>query len=162
MPDHTNAYVADAEEIFSDFRKRLKKDKEFKELDPEKCLEFYQKRNENFSMTFPITLRYMILLKQYSTKAFVRFIKKLETAPYKSELEYCERQADYVKYLHMELSNTHNMQEAQKIWQKTYDMLAKEVQMFKDANEKVKKKLEKNNNANNIEKREELKKALGL
>ena len=155
-------YVKDAEAIWSDFNDRLKNDATFRDLDPDNQLEFYQKNHHRFTMSFPIVLRYMIQLRQFSKKAFVKFVKKMTAKPYRSELEYCERQADYVKYLFMELSPSHNMKEAQAIWKNTYDMLAKEVEVFKKAEEKVKEKLEKNNSQNNIEKRKELKKALGL
>lgn len=151
-----DTYVKDAEGIWADFQKRIR-DKKFRGMNVDAQLEFYQKNYNRFTMTFPIVLRYMIQLKSYNKKAFMKFVRRLETNPYKSELEYCERQADYVKYLFMEMSPNHSMKEANATWQQTYDMLAKEVQMFKDAEDAVKNKLEKNNNQNNMEKRKELK-----
>ena len=153
-------YINDATTIWKDFKKRMK-DKSFKKLNINEQLDFYQKKHRRFAMMFPIVLRYMIQLRQYNKKAFSRFIKKLHKNPYKSKLEFCERQADYVKYLHMELSRSHNTKEAQKVWQSTYDMLAKEVEMFDEMEKKVKNKMEKNNNRNIIEKRNELKELLG-
>ena len=150
-------YINDAELIWADFKNRLNTDKVFRELDVDDQLEFYQKNHHRFTMTFPIVLRYMIQLKQYDKKAFIKFIQKLTANPYRSELEYCERQADYVKYLFMETSRNHNMKDAQTVWKDTYDMLEKEVKAFKEAEEKVKQKMEKNNNANGTEKRKELK-----
>jgi hypothetical protein len=156
-------YVKDAKMIYADYKVRIVSDDMFKKLNIEEKLDYYQRQYHDFTMTFPIVLRYMIQLDQYSTKAFVRFVKRLQKKPYKSELEYCERQADYVKFLHLELSNKHDDKEmAQKVWKQTYDMLVAEIKMFKEANEKVKLKTEKNNNQNNIEKREELKKYLTL
>lgn len=152
-------YIDDAEAIWKDIKERLKNE-EFKVLDAEKKLEYYQKKYNDFTMTFPIVLRYMVQLNSYKKKAFEKFLKKLRANPYRSELEYCERQADYVKYLFMETTNTHNMKEAQNIWKETYDMLAKEVEIFKKASEKIKRKKEKNNKRNNIEKRQELKRLL--
>ena len=157
-----DTYLADADRIFNDFKTRLSTDETFRSLDSDKQLDYYQKNNHEFSMTFPLTLRYMIQLKQYNKKAFAKFIKKLQSNPYRSELEYCERQADYVKYLYMETSSDHNMKNAQQVWKNTYDMLAAEVKMFKDAEEKIKKKLEINNEKNEEERRDELKKALGF
>jgi hypothetical protein len=155
-------YIKDADTIWGNFKERLKVDSEFKNMDPDDQLNFYQKNYHRFTMAFPIVLRYMIQLQQFNKKAFAKFVKKMMSNPYRSELEYCERQADYVKYLFMELSPSHNMKEAQAIWKKTYDMLAKEVEVFKKAEENVKEKLEKNNSQNNIEKRNELKTILGL
>lgn len=155
-------YISDADNIWVDFKKRSKSDVKFNELNIDEKLDYYQKRYHSFTVTFPIVLRYMIQLGQYSTKAFRKYVKRMQTNPYRSELEYCERQADYVKYLFMECSNSHNVQDAQKIWQNAYDLLAKEVEIFKQAEEKVKEKIGKNNSLNNIEKREELKRALGI
>lgn len=155
-------YINDADSIWDNFRERLKSDSEFRDMDPSDQLEFYQKNYNRFTMAFPIVLRYMIQLRKFNKKAFAKFVKKMMANPYRSELEYCERQADYVKYLFMETSHSHNMKEAQAIWKQTYDMLVKEVEVFKEAEEKVKNKLEKNNSQNSIEKRKELKTVLGL
>jgi hypothetical protein len=155
-------YINDADDIWNNFRERLKVDPEFRNMKPDDQLDFYQKNYHKFTMAFPIVLRYMIQLQQFNKKAFAKFVKKMMSNPYRSELEYCERQADYVKYLFTELSPSHNMKEAQAIWKQTYDMLAKEVEVFKKAEEKVKEKLEKNNSQNSIEKRKELKSFLGL
>jgi DNA-binding MltR family transcriptional regulator len=155
-------YVKDAEEIWAELKNRLKNDKSFRDMDDDSRLEFYQKKHNVFTMAFPIVLRYMVQLRQYHKKAFVKFVKKMTSNPYRSELEYCERQADYVKYLYMELTPRYTMPEAQDIWKQTYDILVKEVDVFKKAEETVKQKLEINNNLNSIEKRKELKEALGL
>ena len=130
-------YVNDAETIWNDFKKR-RLERKFQRLTDDEKLDFYQNKYNQFAMTFPIVLRYMVQLRQYNKKAFVKFVTRLTNYPYKSELEYCERQADYVKYLFMETSKSHNMRDAQSIWQNTYDMLAKEVKMFKDAEAVVK------------------------
>ena len=152
-------YLQDANDIWADFRKRLG-DSQFEELGPDDQLTFYQKKFNKFTLSFPIVLRYMIQMRAYNKKAFKKFIKKLQLKPYRSELEYCERQADYVKYLYMELSPTHNMKAAQREWQTVYDMLVKEIEIFKNAEKTVKKKLEKNNSLNKEERRKELKRAI--
>lgn len=152
-------YIDDAEMIWKNLKESLK-DPNFNGLNIDEQLEVYQKKYNDFTMTFPIVLRYMVQLKRYKKKAFEKFLKKMRANPYRSELEYCERQADYVKYLYMETTKNHNMEEAKKVWRETYDMLAKEVEIFKKASEEIKRKTEKNNKRNNIEKREELKKLL--
>ena len=151
-----DTYLQDADEIWRDFNSRMK-DPDFRRMDTNDVLKFYQRRNEKFALTFPIVLRYMVQLNQYNKKAFERFIKKMTNRPYRTELEYCERQADYVKYLYMEQNIHYKIKDAQTIWQQSYDMLANEVKLFKEANEIIKKKLEDNNSKNCIEKREELK-----
>lgn len=157
-----DTYIRDAETIWVDFKQKSREDVKFRELPDEARLEYYQKKYHNFAMSFPIVLRYMVQLGQYSKKAFTRHVKKMKTNPYRSELEYCERQADYVKYLYMELSPSHDVTSAQKMWKDTYDMLAREVEVFKKTEEIVKKKLEKNNSQNSMERRQELKRLLNV
>lgn len=152
--------IKDAGRIWKDFKNRINTDAKFRNMSVEDQLSFYQKNYRQFMCSFPIVLRYMVQLKLYSKKAFTKYLNKVKQSPYRSELEYCERQADYVKFLYMETSTTHNMKKAQEIWKQTYDMLADEVKYFKQAEEAVKKKMEKNNQANNMEKREELKSLL--
>jgi hypothetical protein len=72
-----DTYVKDADTIWLDFKTRIKNDNSFNLLSPDKMLEFYQKNNHQFTMSFPIVLRYMIQLKQYNRQAFIKFIKKI-------------------------------------------------------------------------------------
>lgn len=152
-------YVNDAKNIWDDLHAR-RKDSKFNNLTLEQQLEFYQNNNKRFAMSFPIVLRYMVQLKMYHEKAFIKFIKKMRAKPYHSKLEFCERQADYVKYLYQELNPHYSTKDSQSIWKQAYDMLADEVKMFNEAEERVKEKLEKNKTLNNKEKRDELKKIL--
>lgn len=152
-------YVKEANAINRDFRKRLE-NPEFKAMGDEKWLDYYQRRNHKFATTFPIVLRYMIQLGQYKEKAFRKFIKRLQNKRYKDEKEYCERQADYVKYLYMEVTNHHDERMAREVWKKTFDTLWKETVVFKEAEKRIKEKNEKNNKQNDQERREELKKML--
>lgn len=149
-------YINDADTIFADAQNRINTPY-FKSLSSEAQLEFYQKRYTSFGMTFPVVLRYMIQLGLYDRTAFTRYIERMTLMPYRSELEYCERQADYIMYLYSaKLGGTDN----QDIWKETYDLLVKELAMFKQANETVKKRIEQNSSTNNDERRSELKKLL--
>jgi len=152
----TDTYVRDAENIWNDFKHRINSDAKFKALSSEAQLSFYQKNYHQFTMLFPVILRYMIQMRSYNSKAFRKFINRLQSNPYKSRLEFCERQADYAKYLFMETSKSHNMKEAQQVWQQTYDGLAREVEAFKQADEIVKQRLNNTEQKNKQERREEL------
>jgi hypothetical protein len=157
-----DTYVKDADAIWLDFKTRIKNDNLFNSLSPDKMLEFYQKNNHQFTMSFPIVLRYMIQLKQYNRQAFIKFIKKITAHPYKSELEFCERQSDYVKYLYMETTPRYTMSDANAVWKRAYDLLSSEVTAFKEAEKHVKDKMEKSNTQNSNERRRELKNMLGM
>ena len=62
----------------------------------------------------------------------------------------------------METTPRYSMKDAKSIWKETYDTLVREVDIFKQANEKIKQKTDKNNIQNNIEKRKELKELLNV
>lgn len=153
-------YVSDANAIFAEYKSLLTVDTRFANLSPGEQLSYYQKKKPIFAKTFPITLRYMIELGTYNEKAFRKFIKKLQDHPYKSETEYCERQADYIKFLYIETNAGCTKKEAKSIWKCAKDILIEEVNTFKNAMETIKKKNGKNDALNDIEKREELKKEL--
>ena len=153
-------YVEDAEDIWLDYRTRKKSDLKFINMSIDDRINYYQRVYNKFALAFPVVLRYMVQLGSYNRKAFRRFVDRLTNNPYRSELEYCERQADYVKFLFMENNKSHSMKEANNVWKKTYDLLVKEVEVFKKANEDAKKNLEENKIRNNIEKRKELKRII--
>ena len=153
-------FLDKANEIYKDFKNKTKKDLNFSKISPDDQLDYFQKKYKHFSLTFPIVLRYMVQLKWYSTKAFTQFLKKLKTNPYRSEDEYCKRQADYVKYLYMDINKHMGMHKANEVWQSTYNKLQLEVEMFKKMSEEVKQKNKKNEIKNREERREELKKLL--
>ena len=153
-------YIEDANHIWKDFIKRDREDVKFAELNCDKQLEYYQDKFHRFTMTFPIVLRYMIQMKQYRQKAFEKYIKKLRAKPYRSELEYCERQADYVKYLFMEINKSYTMTDAKAVWTRAYNMLAREVEIFKKANEDVKQRMGVDKARHSQERRAELKRFL--
>jgi len=150
------AYLDDAKQIWQEFKKKLA-DRKFAALDSEAQLDHFQKNWSKFSGNFPLVLRYMIQLHKYHPKAFSKFIRKMQQKPYRNQLEYCERQADYVKYLYMETTPHYKAKDAQAIWKNAYDTLKTEIEVFEKAEKIVKEKLEKNNTSNSIERREELK-----
>ena len=160
-------YTKDAVLIFKDVRDHFDGFTEYEQMTDgnqmvylEDLLEFYQKKYPRFSMTFPIVTRYMVQIQQFNKKAFVRYLKRLQSNPYKSEEEYCRRQSEYIMYLHMELNLRSKKKENVRVRKEAYELLLAEVAAFKYAQKQAKEKEEKNNGTNNIERREELKKLL--
>jgi hypothetical protein len=156
----TAVYLKDADDIWADFKHRTRNDDVFSCMDSESQLSFYQKKHKEFATSFPIVLRYMIQMKQYSSKAFERHLKKLQAKPYRSESEYCERQADYVMYLYTELTQDHDDKKKKSIWRSAYKMLMDETAEFKKAHEQAKKNAEACGKSSLAEKRNELKTVL--
>ena len=160
-------YTADAKVIYKDVVQHFTGFAEYDTLSNEKqmkyledLLEYYQAEHPRFATTFPIVLRYMVQIQQYDEKAFVKYLKRLQAMPYKTEEEYCQRQSEYIMYLHMAMNPKSKKKENQSVRKEACALLVAEVTAFKDAREKAKEKQEKNNGMNNIEKRAELKKLL--
>lgn len=67
------------------------------------CDKYYDAlRNEykNFAKSYPIVLRYMVHWRQYSEKAFVRYLGTLKVKPWKSQADFINSQSDYVVLLY--------------------------------------------------------------
>jgi hypothetical protein len=93
-------------------------------------------------------------LGQYNSQAFLLFLKKLKTLVQNTDTkekgqkedEWCQRRADYIKYLWASyqkgtlLSNIAKS-DANKIWTHAYKSLKKEFADFRDKYEKIKSKL---------------------
>jgi hypothetical protein len=67
----------------------------------------------------------------YHERAFARHVREMYENPYRSEDEWCRRQADYVQYLHMELKPGSLKKENKRVWRETYDQLKAETDAFK-------------------------------
>jgi hypothetical protein len=155
-----DVYMRDASNIFKAFSDELK-NADFAKLEPEAQLKIYQQRHGEFAKTFPIVIRYMIQFRQYKPKAMRRFLKKLHDSPYRSEAEYCERQADYAKYLYMESVPHYSAKVAGEVYADVRQSLLDELKAYKEMLEKIKKKTEEGELKNAEERRRELKDLLG-
>lgn len=104
-----------------------------------------------------IPIRYMLEYNEFSAKAFNKYLKRLETVSYKSQEEWCERQADYVKFLYMEYNPHCPQNHLVEVWQKARDSIQNEMQSFKNDYETAKAKTEEKNDQILREKKEILK-----
>lgn len=97
---------------------------------------------KEFAMSYPIVLRYMCEMQQFSSKAFWQYLEYIDKNPWKSEEEYIEAQVTYVSLLY---KNTHSHA-------RTHDinilrinirkMLTDEHKRFKELHDKFKKEVE--------------------
>lgn len=159
MAELDSVYLRDAADIFKTFGEELKNE-DFAKKDPVDQLKIYQGRYGDFAKTFPIVIRYMIQFRQYKPKAMEKFLKKLRNSPYRSEEEYCERQADYAKYLYMESVPHYSAKIAGEVYNDVRTALLDELKSYKEMLEKVKAKAEEGKLRNAEERRRELKELL--
>jgi len=112
----------------------------YSELD--KIFDRLQKEHKDFAMTYPVPLRYMCQLGQYSSKAFHLYLKKIEQKPWTTEEEYIDYQAQYVKILFMQLNRKWTVKELQNIYLNAKKTLTEERTEFKKLIDKCQKEVE--------------------
>jgi len=143
--------------MYRDFSQRCKNDAEFVKLNTRDKFAYYHRNSPNVVNKFPVIIRYMIETGQFHPKAMRQYIKKLKASPYKTEEEYCERNADYIKYLYMNTHVRYDTKEANRLWTDSKLMLMDELKDFKDRLDEHRKKTEDMKAVNAYERREELK-----
>jgi hypothetical protein len=149
--------IKEATDIYRDFLNRVKTDPEFVKLGPNDKITYYHRNSPTIVGKFPVVFRYMMETGQFHPKALKMYFDKLKAKPYKSEEEYCERNADYIKYLYMQTHAHYNRKEANQLWADAKKSLLEELQEFKDRLDTHRKNAEDMKNVNAYERREELK-----
>ena len=152
--------VKDANLLWKVYKDHTKKDPDFRNKDPDKRLSDYQKLFPRFFHSYPIVLRYMIAYEKFYTKAFVKYIKKLQNVPVRSMDERIERYADYVKYLYRETTKAKGMsydsKYAAELKTDVYQTLLKEKTDFEENYKKSQHAVDKLIEINQQEKRKKL------
>lgn len=137
-------------QIYCDWLKRNRDDETFKSLDYQAKYEYYFKRYADYARQYPIILRYIACFGMFHRKAVEKYLKKCTTVGASTDEEFCERQADYVKYLWL-CSNKHiDGKKLKIIWQQTKDALLSELTTRKKELQEIKDMREKNKISNNI------------
>lgn len=152
--------VKEANAIWSDYKKRIKEDNQFASLGPQPRFEYYMKRYIDFTRQWVIIVRHIASYGMYNEKAARLYINKCIVNPFKNEEEYCERQADYVKYLYMFGKGHYPANKLKDIWDNTKKCFMEELALSKSENDIIKNRRKNNKIANDITRRENLKKLI--
>jgi hypothetical protein len=149
--------IAEAGKIYADYIKREKSDKQFISLSPQARYEYYMKAHIDFARQYPMILRHIASYGMYSEKAIRLYMKKCFNKSTDTDEEYCERQADFVKYLYMYSGRHIEPGRLNEIWAHTKKHIMDELEASKKERDAIKARREKNKNANNIARRESIK-----
>lgn len=164
--EYLTTALSEAQKLWDAVKKRAKDPMFVAMPDKSKIDEFAE--FHAFHKEFPIVSRYIICMGQYSSKAFTRFLKKVQSTKYPEtrekgymEDQWVRRQADYVRYLWESYQRGHyNNTEAKEIWQGAYNNLSREFNDFRNMHDGIEKKLEVAKAGNKIELVNELMKRL--
>lgn len=152
-----NAIAKEAGAIWMDYQKRSKEDSQFNKMNPQSKFEYYMKMFIDFTRQWTIVTRHIASYGMYNEKAVRLYVNKCITMPYKTEEEFCERQADYVKYLYMYGKNHYPSNKLKEIWTTTKKCLMEELESSRSENEIIKNRRKKNKITNDIARRDNLK-----
>jgi protein-tyrosine-phosphatase len=96
----------------------------------EALLSEMQKAHPQLSKSYPIVLRYICQMQEYSPQAFRKYLIKIKLHPWKSEGEYLESQTDYVVMLYQTTHKHWNQTDVNKIRKNILAMLKNEHEVF--------------------------------
>ena len=121
--------------------------------------ELYSKlfsEHKEFGQAHPIVLKYICFMNLYHPIAFRRYIKYVKYHPWKTEEDFLESQARYVKMLYKCIyprapTNYHN-----DIYNKVFESLKKEREEFKRQTEEIQTKVKEREERLDKESRNEL------
>jgi hypothetical protein len=125
---------------------------------PETRQKVVSKKYPNFAQAYPVILRWLARDLKYSRRAFKKFLEKLEKDPGKGMEGFIERQADYVRFLYMDLNRgKHPSQRiANELWRMEYENMMKWYKKIKEEEKSARNEYEEEE-AKNLEiKRQEL------
>jgi hypothetical protein len=154
--------VKEATAIFSDYTQRMRGDVQFQNLSGQSRFEYYMKKYIDFARQYPIILRHIACFGMHSEKAIRLYMKKCFNIQTDTDETFCERQADFVKFLYMYSGKHCSQCKLNAVWAHTKKHLMDELEANKKEMHVIKDRREKNKENNNIERRDNVKRILKL
>lgn len=146
--------IAEGRKIYNDYRERVKNDEQFKSLSHQARYEYYMKMNIDFARQHPLILRHIASYGMFSEKAIKLYFQKCFRNNTTSDEEYCERQADFVKYTYMYSGKHVPQNKLNEIWAHTKKHMMDELEATAKEKIMIKEQREKNKVSNDIARRE--------
>lgn len=124
------------------------------------CALMSQLRDEHrqFCQSYPIVLRYMCELREFSVRAFRKYLRKIEKHPWKTEAEYLDSQVDYIVLLYKAMHPKWKKNEVDNLRINTRNQLQCEHDRFKNMVDKCNNDVNAREDVLRAQNREELKK----
>lgn len=153
-----NRVVEDGLIIYRDYCDRAKKDESFSVLSYQAKYEYYMKKYIDYARSYPIIVRYIASFGMYHPKAVRLYLKKCFSTPMNDDEEFCNRQADYVKYLYMYCNPHMSRTKLNEIWAHTKKSMMNEMEINRKEKKIVRDRRKKNEGVNNTTRRDNAKK----
>jgi DNA repair exonuclease SbcCD nuclease subunit len=120
-----------AQEIYKSLQKKLRSDNPEKNLDT--ILNEFQSMYPQFTRRFPIVLRYMVQMGQFSSKAFAKFVAFIKANAPKTKEEWLDTQAVYPQLLYKMTTKHYDTKHANLIRKQAAEQLREEFEAFQKA-----------------------------
>jgi hypothetical protein len=147
-------------DIFKKMRsEKLKTQTHLLQADCDAILKEYHMEYKKFCEMFPIVVRYMCQFQSYNSKAFERYLVKMQHNPPTNKKEHVvDRNADYIKYLWLEMNKKHpnRINESNKVWGEAYKLLNDEFENYLAVEEKARETIKERELEALAQKRKEL------
>lgn len=96
-----------------------------------------RRRHRDFAHSFPVVLRWMVQARDYDTRAFKAYLKKIKTPYWNSRQDFLESQADYLAILYRTRNPRCGPKRLQKYRLGMLRHLEKEDEEFADAHQQA-------------------------
>jgi hypothetical protein len=123
--------------IYDDYLRRMKKDATFKALDEQARYEYYMNSYRDFARENPIILRYIASFGMFNELANIHYFARCFKHPVKTNEDYCERQADFIRMLY-KLCTPASEDILAAIWKRAKEALMAEIAANDKANAEAK------------------------
>jgi hypothetical protein len=125
------------------------------------CDELYRElcdKYEGFAKALPVILQYMVNLREYSSRALTKYLKKFhhDMKSFKSIDDAIEAQADYIVLLYKETHTHYTVQQINSLRRNCREQLKKENERRNKIVEEAKREAERLDKENNERRRKEL------
>lgn len=146
--------VKEANAIMAETRRRKIDFTNFEETD--KYAAEMRRTHKQFADAYPVVLRYITQLGEYSEKALRHYLTKLQQHPWTDEDSYLHSQTDYVIMLYKSKHRRWNATQVTNLRQNVYNDLKKEKEKFKEYSEKFQKEVELDDEQYRLNRQKEL------
>jgi hypothetical protein len=111
---------------------------------------------KDFATSFPLVLRWAVQLRQFSPKAFHKYLLKHATTPLHNQRDFLELQAEYLVFLFRERNSHADEAKVRQYRESVVEMLVKEEEQFKKIQEEVAQEVKRSDAAADRDRRQRL------
>jgi hypothetical protein len=119
-------------------------------------LEELRTEYNDFFLSFPVILRWMVQIRQFKIKTFKSYVRKFINTEMKSKIDFLKLQGEYIVMLYRELNPNCSEKDIKKYEDSIIELLLSEDETFKKIEEEAKEELKREEEKLSKERREHI------